>query len=324
MAKRIYIDAGHGGKDAGAVSDGFVEKDLNLTVANQLASLLKAYDVSIYQNRSTDVKLSINDMCADAKKLGVDAYISIHHNAGGGVGHEVFYQHNHAKAKELASILDEEYKRVPQKSRGIKESKQGTNYNFGVCRINAADNIPAILSEFAFVDNKTDQKMIDSEAKLLKEAQALCNAAVKFLGLSKKPAPAPAPEFEVGDIVQIKLSADKWYTGTKIPDWVKPKFWIVSLVGGDRVVINTDTSGNYSINSPIKASDLLFIKKSSGGYLVKITVSTLNVRAGAGLSYKVVTKVKLNEVYTIVDSVGLWGKLKSGAGWIYLPYTKKV
>lgn len=323
MAK-IYLDAGHGGSDPGAGGGNFTEKSLNLTVANQLADLLKAYDVTVYQNRTTDVKLSINDMCAEAKKLGVDAYISIHHNAGGGVGHEVFYQHNHAKSKELAAILDEEYKRVPQKSRGIKESKQGTNYNFGVCRINAADNIPAILSEFAFVDNKTDQKMIDSEAKLLKEAQALCNAAVKFLGLSKKPAPAPAPEFEVGDIVQIKLTAKTWYTGAKIPPWVMNKRWVVALVEGDRVVINTDTSGNYSISSPIRDSDLLLFKKGGNNYLVKIVVSSLNVRAGAGTSYKVNTKVKLNEVYTIVDTAGLWGKLKSGAGWIYLPYTKKV
>ena len=62
----------------------------------------------------------------------------------------------------------------------------------------------------------------------------------------------------------------------------------------------------------------------ASGYLVKITADVLNVRKGAGVSYKVVTTVKKNEVYTIVQELNGWGKLKSGAGWIKLSYTKKV
>ena len=59
-------------------------------------------------------------------------------------------------------------------------------------------------------------------------------------------------------------------------------------------------------------------------YLVKITASVLNVRAGAGTNYKIRTQVRKNEVYTIVDENNGWGKLKSGAGWICLDYVKKV
>lgn len=63
-------------------------------------------------------------------------------------------------------------------------------------------------------------------------------------------------------------------------------------------------------------------------YLVKITASVLNVRAGAGVGYKINTTVKKNEVYTIVGEkkvgTATWGKLKSGAGWIHLGYTKRV
>lgn len=62
----------------------------------------------------------------------------------------------------------------------------------------------------------------------------------------------------------------------------------------------------------------------SKSYLVKITASTLNVRAGAGTSYKVNTTVKKGQIYTIVDEKDGWGKLKSGAGWIKLSYTTKV
>lgn len=59
-------------------------------------------------------------------------------------------------------------------------------------------------------------------------------------------------------------------------------------------------------------------------YLVKITASVLNVRSGPGMNYKARTQVRQNEVYTIVALEDNWGKLKSGAGWICLDYTKKV
>lgn len=63
-------------------------------------------------------------------------------------------------------------------------------------------------------------------------------------------------------------------------------------------------------------------KEEFNSYLVKVTANTLNVRAGAGTKYKVVTTVKKGEVYTIVDQKSNWGKLKSGSGWICLDYTE--
>ena len=62
----------------------------------------------------------------------------------------------------------------------------------------------------------------------------------------------------------------------------------------------------------------------ASSFLVKINTDVLNVRAGAGTAYKVNRTVKRGEVYTIVDEVGGWGKLKSGAGWISLAYTKRL
>ena len=59
-------------------------------------------------------------------------------------------------------------------------------------------------------------------------------------------------------------------------------------------------------------------------FLVRVTASTLNVRAGAGIGYKINTVVKKGEVFTIVDTSGDWGKLKSGAGWINLKYTQRI
>lgn len=63
-------------------------------------------------------------------------------------------------------------------------------------------------------------------------------------------------------------------------------------------------------------------------YKVKINCNELNVRKDAGTNYPVVTKVHLGEVYTIIDEKmngnTRWGKLKSGAGYVSLKYTKRV
>ena len=64
-------------------------------------------------------------------------------------------------------------------------------------------------------------------------------------------------------------------------------------------------------------------KAQSTSYKVKVTADSLNVRAGAGTNYKVVDTVQKGEVFTIVEEKNGWGKLKSGAGWISLEYTKK-
>lgn len=59
-------------------------------------------------------------------------------------------------------------------------------------------------------------------------------------------------------------------------------------------------------------------------YIVKITASELNIRSNAGMQYQIVGVIKDQGVYTITDEKDGWGKLKSGAGWICLEYTKKL
>ena len=68
--------------------------------------------------------------------------------------------------------------------------------------------------------------------------------------------------------------------------------------------------------------------RQSTKYLVRVTADVLNVRKSAGTNHNIVTTVKKNEVYTIVEEkvIGndVWGKLVSGAGWICLTYTQKL
>ncbi|MDR1805583.1 MAG: SH3 domain-containing protein [Clostridium sp.] len=55
-----------------------------------------------------------------------------------------------------------------------------------------------------------------------------------------------------------------------------------------------------------------------------MTADVLNIRKGAGTNYAVVGTIKDKGVYTIIEEKDGFGKLKSGAGWISLSYTKRV
>lgn len=60
-------------------------------------------------------------------------------------------------------------------------------------------------------------------------------------------------------------------------------------------------------------------------YTIRQTTSNgLNIRNGAGTNYDVVGCIKDRVKYTIVEEQNGWGRLRSGAGWIYLGYTKRA
>lgn len=59
-------------------------------------------------------------------------------------------------------------------------------------------------------------------------------------------------------------------------------------------------------------------------FKVRVTADALNIRKGAGTNYKLNGCIRDKGIYTIIDVKNNWGKLKSGAGWICLDYTKKV
>ena len=131
-----------------------------------------------------------------------------------------------------------------------------------------------------------------------------------------------------GDVVKI-VADGVYYTGKKIPTWVKNLNWIVNEVAGDRVVLGKSEDGKYNISSPVNIKYLNLIKDAEQAsvfspYIVRITAGKLNYRQGPGTNYKVYGQVLKNQVYTIIKEKNGWGKLKSGAGWISLEYTKKI
>lgn len=134
--------------------------------------------------------------------------------------------------------------------------------------------------------------------------------------------------FAVGDEVRLVKGAT-YSSGKTIPTWViESKLYVREIRSNGDIIISTLKTG--AVTGVVKPEALMNYDGQSAPsenfkpYLVKITASVLNVRSGAGTNYRINTQVRKNQVYTIIGEDNGWGKLKSGAGWISLDYTKRI
>lgn len=180
MAK-VFIGVGHGGSDPGAVANNTKEKDLNLSIALACCDMLKEHGVSVKMSRTKDENDTLQNEIKECNIYGPDLAVDIHNNAGGGDGAEVFHHHAGGKGKTLAQNILSEITKIGQNSRGIKTRKNaaGNDY-YGFIREVIA---PAVIVECAFVDNKTDIKIIDTEAEQKKMGVAIAKGILKTLGI---------------------------------------------------------------------------------------------------------------------------------------------
>lgn len=91
----VVVDAGHGGKDPGAVGfGGLKEKNVNLDIASRIARNLREAGVDVIQTRTDDDFISLAERTVRASRPGVDLFVSIHSNSTksrSASGIEVYY-----------------------------------------------------------------------------------------------------------------------------------------------------------------------------------------------------------------------------------------
>ncbi|MDH3454270.1 MAG: N-acetylmuramoyl-L-alanine amidase [Desulfuromonadales bacterium] len=110
--RRIVVDAGHGGKDPGAVGpSGVLEKTVTLALAKALAAeLTRQIGCEVILTRSGDVYLPLEERTAIANKVGADLFISLHANANSNrkaYGIETYYL-NFSKNDKAAAVAARE------------------------------------------------------------------------------------------------------------------------------------------------------------------------------------------------------------------------
>ena len=179
---KIYLDPGHGGTDPGAQGNGLKEKNVTLAIALKVRDILnRDYEGhSVRMSRTSDTTKSLAQRTNDANSWGADYFVSIHINAGGGVGYEDFIYNGSVSNNTVAyrdKLHAEIIKQVDFTNRGKKRA------NFHVLR---ESKMPAALSENGFIDNAGDAAKLKSDAYLNRIALGNANGIAQALGLKKK------------------------------------------------------------------------------------------------------------------------------------------
>ena len=80
--RTIAIDAGHGGRDTGAIGPkGLREKDATLAIARKVAARLKALGFTVVMTRDSDGYVALRERTRIANEAGADLFLSVHCNA---------------------------------------------------------------------------------------------------------------------------------------------------------------------------------------------------------------------------------------------------
>jgi N-acetylmuramoyl-L-alanine amidase len=186
--KRIVLDPGHGGEDAGAVYYGVAEKSANWNIAVKLQALLEAAGAQVIMTRSGDARCSTDYsglslaerarqdlVCRTeiANNQKADLFLSIHNNSGPAAarGTETYYSpygmHLDA-SRRLANLIQGQ---VPA-ALGIPNRGVYSDFFYVITYTDA----PSALVEVAYLSNPTDALLIGQAANQQKVAEALYRA----------------------------------------------------------------------------------------------------------------------------------------------------
>lgn len=195
---KIVLDAGHGGKDPGAVSNGLAEKELTLHLALAAgAYLMGSYLCEVLYTRTKDRYLSPSERARLANDAEADLFCSFHINSAANPAARGFETFKYPKATGKTAMLQilvhraaaRETNRHQVLDRGMKEE------NFAVLRETA---MPAVLTETLFISNKEDARLLKSESFLNGMAAAYGEGLARAAGAKlKKAQPEAKPLFRL-------------------------------------------------------------------------------------------------------------------------------
>ena len=198
---RVVIDPGHGGPvDTGAVGpNGLIERDLNLTLARAVIDELTSRGISAVSTRTGDygTLLSVRSLLAD--DLGVEALVSIHHNAPTWAtssipGSEVFIQSAsrdlaRADSARLGGLLYEEVTAALATFDGITWSRSASAGVLRVLSSRGSDAygmivrpaVPTALVEYGYLSNPSEAALFTTDEYIQVAATATADAIDAYL-----------------------------------------------------------------------------------------------------------------------------------------------
>lgn len=110
---------------------------------------------------------------------------------------------------------------------------------------------------------------------------------------------------------EMVLTVHRWFANKSCPG-----NWLYSRLGSLAAEVTNKLGGSTATEDAGAAAAAN--KFPAVPFTVKVIIPDLNIRKGAGMNYAVTGKYTGKGVFTITEVKDGWGKLKSGAGWIYL------
>lgn len=178
MNKIVVLDAGHGGKDAGAVNGTRYEKNDVLKLSLEVEKLLKKQSgITVHLTRSKDEYVELYSRSVFSNNLKADVFVSIHRNAhtnssGNGTENWVHPQAPPTDTVLATEILDRLVAVGVGTNRGIKKG------DYSVLRNTKA---PAVMIELGFITNASDNNLFDSNFNGY--AKAIAQGICAYLGI---------------------------------------------------------------------------------------------------------------------------------------------
>ena len=226
--RTVVIDPGHGGDDPGVKgANGALEKDITLSIARRLASLLESrLGVRALLTRDTDRAVTLDERAAFANNNMADAFVSLHVNASLRMepsGAQIYYLSPNLWGDDLRQaeatrealptlgggtreieMVPWELAQLPHvaESAALAEAIAGQCLNRvrlgpqpvlqAPLRVLAGANMPAVLVEVGFLTNPDEQRQLVSGAYQNTVAEAIADGLVRFRdGAVAAPPPAP-------------------------------------------------------------------------------------------------------------------------------------
>ncbi|WP_203363717.1 N-acetylmuramoyl-L-alanine amidase [Bacillus sp. REN10] len=214
----IWLDAGHGGKDAGAVGNGMKEKNVALTLATLTGKyLLSHYICKVSYSRTTDIFVELSARATMANQTVADFFISFHVNS----------------SSNLASRGFESYRYIGTQGKTVQFQKAVhqsvitfmNSYNIKDRQIKEADfavlretDMPAILAENLFISHT-------EEAKLLKDPTFLSGLATAYAkGIAQGANLVPKKQEDTKNLASPRFrAAQQWVIQQGISDGTDPR-----------------------------------------------------------------------------------------------------
>lgn len=199
MAK-VFLSAGHGGSNPGAVANGLVEKTVNLNTLLACKTELERHGVTVVCSRVKDEEDPVEDEVREANESGADIAVSFHANAGNGNGFEAYYYPNDANGKKLAGLGEKYVKQLGQNSRGLKNG----DWLYFIKNT----SMTAVLFESFFLDNATDKQIGDTVAEQQAFGVAYAKAILEYLGIAYKAQTTTNPTTSAsGKLYRVQVGA---------------------------------------------------------------------------------------------------------------------